>query len=71
MCALPTAGQTDCDKVVSSVCREKAKGVTFFEARDGEAVRPMLDVAWAPMLGAFRYAAASASLCCPGKPELW
>ena len=51
-----TAGQTDCDEVMSAVCREKAKGVTFFEARDGEAVRPMLDVAWAPMLGAFRYA---------------
>lgn len=37
------------------VCREKAKGVTFFETMDGEAIRPMLDVAWAPMLGAFRY----------------
>ncbi|EFN54845.1 hypothetical protein CHLNCDRAFT_35815 [Chlorella variabilis] len=33
--------------------RRKAKGVTFFEARDGEAIRPMLDVAWAPLLGAF------------------
>jgi len=33
--------------------REQAKGATFFEARDGEAVRPMVDVAWAPMLGAF------------------
>ena len=27
--------------------------MTFFEARDGEAIRPMLDVAWAPLLGAF------------------
>lgn len=34
-------------------CREKAKGVTFFEAHDSEAVRPMLDVSWAPLLGAF------------------
>lgn len=34
-------------------CREKAKGATFFEATEGETVRPMLDVAWAPMLGAF------------------
>jgi brefeldin A-inhibited guanine nucleotide-exchange protein len=34
--------------------REQAKGATFFEARGGDAVRPMLDVAWAPMLGAFR-----------------
>lgn len=34
-------------------CREKAKGVTFFEARAAEAIRPMLDVAWAPLLGAF------------------
>ncbi len=25
----------------------------FFEATEGETVRPMLDVAWAPMLGAF------------------
>lgn len=33
--------------------REKAKGATFFEATEGETVRPMLDVAWAPMLGAF------------------
>lgn len=33
--------------------REKAKGVTFFEAHDSEAVRPMLDVSWAPLLGAF------------------
>lgn len=36
-----------------TVCREKAKGATFFEAHDGEAIRPMLDVAWAPLLGAF------------------
>ncbi len=42
--------------VVILCCRERAKGVTFFEAKDGEAIRPMLDVAWAPMLGAFRYA---------------
>jgi brefeldin A-inhibited guanine nucleotide-exchange protein len=27
--------------------------MTFFEAHDGEAIRPMLDVAWAPLLGAF------------------
>ncbi|CAL8462959.1 g2493 [Coccomyxa elongata] len=33
--------------------REKAKGAMFFEATEGETVRPMLDVAWAPMLGAF------------------
>ena len=33
--------------------REKAKGATFFEATEGETVRPMLDVSWAPMLGAF------------------
>ena len=33
--------------------REKAKGGTFFEAHDGEAIRPMLDVSWAPLLGAF------------------
>lgn len=33
--------------------RERAKGATFFEATEGETVRPMLDVAWAPMLGAF------------------
>lgn len=35
------------------VCREKAKGATFFQATEGETVRPMLDVSWAPMLGAF------------------
>jgi brefeldin A-inhibited guanine nucleotide-exchange protein len=34
--------------------REKTNGAMFFQAKDGEAVRPMLDVAWAPMLGAFR-----------------
>ena len=34
-------------------CREKAKGATFFEATEGETVKPMLDVSWAPMLGAF------------------
>lgn len=27
--------------------------MTFFEAHDSEAVRPMLDVSWAPLLGAF------------------
>ena len=32
--------------------REQAKGATFFEAKDGEAVRPMIDVVWAPTLGA-------------------
>lgn len=35
------------------ISREKAKGVTFFEAHDSEAIRPMLDVSWAPLLGAF------------------
>ena len=35
--------------------RERAKGATFAEARDPDSVRPMLDVAWAPMLGAFRW----------------
>ena len=38
---------------VSAPRRERAKGVTFFEAHDSEAVRPMLDVSWAPLLGAF------------------
>lgn len=38
---------------ISGLFREKAKGATFFEATEGETVRPMLDVAWAPMLGAF------------------
>lgn len=33
-------------------CRQKAKGATFFEATEGETARPMLDVCWAPMLGA-------------------
>eukprot|EP00873_Tetraselmis_striata_P021183 jgi/Tetstr1/441447/TSEL_029692.t1 len=33
--------------------KEKAKGATFFTATDGETVRPMIEVAWAPMLGAF------------------
>ncbi|GMH32506.1 hypothetical protein BSKO_00340 [Bryopsis sp. KO-2023] len=33
--------------------REKAKGATFFEATEWDTVRPMLEVAWAPMLGAF------------------
>lgn len=33
--------------------RERAKGATFFEATEGETARPMLDVAWAPMMGAF------------------
>lgn len=35
------------------VCREQAKGATFFSAVEGDTVRPMLDVCWAPMLGAF------------------
>ena len=35
------------------VRREQAKGATFFSAVEGETVRPMLDVCWAPMLGAF------------------
>ena len=38
---------------LACACREKAKGATFFEATEGETVRPMLDVSWAPMLGAF------------------
>ncbi len=38
---------------LTCACREKAKGATFFEATEGETVRPMLDVSWAPMLGAF------------------
>lgn len=33
--------------------REKAKGATFFESVEVDTVRPMLEVAWAPMLGAF------------------
>ena len=33
--------------------RERAKGATFFGATEGETVRPMLDVCWAPMLSAF------------------
>ena len=33
--------------------REQAKGATFFSAVEGETVRPMLNVCWAPMLGAF------------------
>lgn len=45
-------------------CREKAKGVTFFEARDGDSVRPMLDVAWAPMLGAFRWGGWGETVAC-------
>lgn len=32
--------------------QERARGTTFFETSSGEAVRPMLDVAWAPGLGA-------------------
>ena len=40
-------------RCVLGICREKAKGATFFEATEGETVRPMLDVSWAPMLGAF------------------
>ena len=33
--------------------RDQAKGATFFSAVEGETVRPMLDVSWAPFLGAF------------------
>lgn len=33
--------------------REKAKGAMFFESSEVDTVRPMLEVAWAPMLGAF------------------
>ena len=32
--------------------RQRAKGATFFEATEGETARPMLDICWAPMLGA-------------------
>lgn len=32
--------------------REMAKGATFFETKDSEAVRPILNIAWAPVLGA-------------------
>ena len=39
--------------VSESARREQAKGATFFSAVEGETVRPMLDVCWAPMLGAF------------------
>ena len=46
---LPVAEHTE----LACACREKAKGATFFEATEGETVRPMLDVSWAPMLGAF------------------
>ena len=35
------------------VRRDQAKGATFFSAVEGETVRPMLDVSWAPFLGAF------------------
>lgn len=38
---------------ICTACREQAKGATFFSAVEGETVRPMLDVCWAPMLGAF------------------
>lgn len=34
------------------MCRQRAKGATFFEATEGETARPMLDICWAPMLGA-------------------
>lgn len=56
--ALQTASQYSimqtCCLFQSCWCgREKAKGATFFEATEGETVRPMLDVSWAPMLGAF------------------
>lgn len=44
-----SSGHTPCVRH----CREKAKGATFFEATEGETVKPMLDVSWAPMLGAF------------------
>ncbi|KAL0026445.1 hypothetical protein WJX79_010345 [Trebouxia sp. C0005] len=43
----------DAIKRTHDYLREKAKGATFFEATEGETVRPMLDVSWAPMLGAF------------------
>jgi len=33
--------------------KEKAMSATFFTATDGETVRPMVEVCWAPMLGAF------------------
>eukprot|EP00891_Asterochloris_glomerata_P002829 jgi/Astpho2/2829/e_gw1.00050.8.1_t len=43
----------DSIKKTHDYLREKAKGATFFEATEGETVKPMLDVSWAPMLGAF------------------
>ena len=33
--------------------RAKAKGAMFYAATEADTIRPMLDVAWAPMLGAF------------------
>ncbi|CAD7702431.1 unnamed protein product [Ostreobium quekettii] len=33
--------------------REKAKGATFFKSVEVDTVRPMLEMTWAPMLGAF------------------
>lgn len=36
----------------ASFLREKAQGVRFYSAQDPEAVRPMMDASWAPILGA-------------------
>jgi brefeldin A-inhibited guanine nucleotide-exchange protein len=33
--------------------RKLAEGASFFEAKDGDTIRPMVDVSWAPILGAF------------------
>ncbi len=41
-------------QIVGLCCdREQAKGATFFSAVEGETVRPIINVCWAPMLGAF------------------
>ena len=36
--------------------REKAQGALFYSAQDAEAVRPMMDATWAPVLGALSVA---------------
>lgn len=43
----------DAIKRTHAYLREKAKGTTFFKATEWETVRPMVEVSWAPMLGAF------------------
>lgn len=37
----------------ASKLRKLAEGASFFEAKDGDTIRPMVDVSWAPILGAF------------------